>query len=161
MKSIKSIVLLAALLATACLSALASTPITWSAFASSWTANSFSSEIAAFTPDSAIIVTRIEMDGSGPFNFLTQGPCATIPSLTIKGGTTTYTLPFALPDLSTGINHDYTDSGRLHLDFAGGTKLTLTANGGDANCVVPSSVEIVVQYHGTDEEGQQGRQIGR
>lgn len=107
-------------------------------------------EVSAFTPESAVIVTRIEVDAHvGPINNSTNpfSACATNPSLTLTGGTSTYTLTLATPtNVDNGALHSYTDSGGLALAFAPSTRLALTANLGDANCAGGNEVNVVVHY---------------
>ncbi len=162
----KRIALLAVLFAGVCVCAVAGTPSTWSAFVSNWflvpqfPGDTFTPEISALTPGTAITVTRIEMVAqNGPVDVSTGVPqaCTTSPSLTIQGGTTTYTLPMAAPPqsvLDSGTSHSDTNSGPLSLAFAAGTRITLTVNQGDANCFKPGNVNITIQYHSSDQNQQ-------
>ena len=147
---------LAVLLASLSVPGFAASPQTWSSFVDSWlnytplASDPAFTEISAFTPESAITITRIEIDAHiGPFNNSTNpfSACATNPSLTLTGGTKTYTLTLVTPpNLGTGGLHSYTDSGALSLRFAAGTKLVLTANQGDPSCAGGTQVNIVVHY---------------
>ena len=152
---------LVVLLASVSLPALAATPKTWSSYVDFWlnytpvASDPAFTEISAFTPDSAITVTRIEIDAHvGPLNNSTTplSACVTNPSLTLTGGTKTFTLTLATPpNLSNPSFHSYTDSGALRLNFPAHTRLSLRAIVGDSNCAGGSEVNIVVQYRGQDE----------
>ena len=89
----KRTLLLAILLASASVCALAASPNTWSSFVDAWQNYSpnggdpLFTEIAAFTPEKAIMVTRIEIDAHiGPLNNSTTpfSACVTNPSLTLN-----------------------------------------------------------------------------
>ena len=158
----KRIVLLATLLASALVCAFAAGPNTWSSYVDDWgyyalgvDSDPVIAEIAAFTPEKAITVTRLEIEAvHGPYKYNSSpvSVCVINPSLTLKGGTTAYTLPITASTNIANNLHSFTDSGVLNLRFDAGTKLTLNANQGDANCVGPIKVNIVVQYHGSDAE---------
>jgi hypothetical protein len=150
----------AILLAIASVCAFAASPKTWSSFVDAWpnyaptASDPLFTELAAFTPETAITVTRIEIDAHiGPLNNSTTpfSACAVNPSLTLKGGTKAYTLTLTTPPNIGTAFHSYTDSGALNLSFAAGTKLTLTADQGDVNCVGGNEVNIVVHYRGADD----------
>jgi len=156
---VKKIVLLGISFVSAAVYAFATDPA-WSSFVDSWqnysptASDPASTEISAFTPEREIIVSRIEIDAHiGPLNNSTTpfSACATNPSLTLKGGTKTYTLELTTPPNVSTAFHSYTDSGPLRLAFGAGTKLTLVANPGDANCVGGNEVNIVLHYHNQDE----------
>jgi hypothetical protein len=154
-------VFLATLLASASVCAFATSPNTWSSFVDAWqnyaptASDPLFTEIAAFTPEKAVTVTRIEIDAHiGPLNNSTTpfSACVINPSLTLKGDMTAYTLTLNTPPNVGTAFHSYTNSGALNLSFAAGTKLTLTANQGDANCTGGASqVNIVIHYRGADE----------
>jgi len=157
----KQILVLAALLASACVSVFAASPITWSSFVDGWQnyapnpSDPKFAEIAAFTPDAAITVTRIEIDAHiGPLNNSTTPftACAINPSLTLKGGTKTHTLTLNTPPNVGTAFHSYSDSGPLNLQFAAGTRLELVANQGDVNCAGGNQVNIVVHYRVSEED---------
>jgi len=164
----KRIILLAILSVTTCVCALARSTSTWSSFVSNWgdyvpnvPSHTFVTQINAFTPDTAITVTRIEMDavqGSSSFDGTQFVACPTNASVTLQGGTTAYTLSMAPPQIlpnpiPTDL-HSYTDSGPLNLSFAAGSRLTLHANQADEHCNIPEKVQIVVQYHSTGQDQQ-------
>jgi hypothetical protein len=157
-------------MASACVCALASAPSTWSSFVYSWfdynpslPSDTFATQINAFTPDTAITVTRIEMDavqGSFSFDGTQFIVCPTNASVTLQGGTTKSTLSMAPPQTLPsptipGDLNSFTDSGPLNLSFAAGSKLALIANQADASCNIPTKVQIVVQYHAANQENQQ------
>jgi hypothetical protein len=157
----KRTVFLATLLASASVCAFAASPHTWSSFVDAWqnyaptAGDPLFTEISAFTPEKAIIVTKIEIDAHiGPLNNSTTpfSACATNPSLTLRGGANVYTLTLTTPPNVGTAFHSYTDSGALNLSFAAGTRVSLDANQGDANCAGGNQVNIVVHYRGPDED---------
>jgi hypothetical protein len=168
--NMKRIVLLVFLSVAACVCALARSTGTWSSFVYNWAdyspnlpSNTFVAQINAFTPDTAIIVTRIEMDavqGSTTFDGTQFVACPTNASVALQGAKTAYTLsmapPQGLPSPPAGPLdlHSYTDSGPLHLSVAAGSRLSLDANQADPNCTIPTKVQIVVQYHAVEEDQQ-------
>jgi hypothetical protein len=154
--AMKRIVFLTIVMASLAVSGFAATPGTWNSYVDSWLnyspipSDPAFTEISAYTPETAVVVTRIEIDAHvGPLNNSTNpfSPCVTNPSLTIAGGAKSYTLTLTTPpNLSTGGLHSYTDSGALSLRFAAGTRLVLTANQGDSSCSGGNQVNIVVHY---------------
>jgi hypothetical protein len=159
--SMKKSIFLAILLASVSVPGFAASPKTWSSFVDAWlnysptASDPDAAEVSAFTPESDITVTRIEIDAHvGPLNNSTVpfSACATNPSLTLEGGAKHFTLTLTTPrNLSSPAFHSYTASRALRLDFAAGTRLSLTANQGDANCAGGNEVNIVVHYLGQNE----------
>jgi len=128
---------------------------TWSAYVDSWAMyvpnpnEPAANEVAAFTPECPIIVTRIEIDAHiGPYAIGTPATqCITNQSLTLTDGKTPYTLTLNTPpNVLNGGLHSYSDSGAIKLKYAAQSKLTLLANQGDPACFGGSEVNVVVHY---------------
>jgi hypothetical protein len=151
---------LAILLASVSVSGFAASPKTWSSYVDVWqnyspiVGDPAFAEISAFTPETAITVTRIEIDARvGPIDNSTTpfSACATNHSLTLRGANRSYTLTLNTPPNVGTALHSYTDSGTLRLRVGAGTRLSLAANQGDPNCQGGGAVNIVVHYQGQDE----------
>ena len=128
---------------------------TWSAYVDSWATyapnpnDPAANEVAAFTPECPILVSRIEIDAHiGPYAIGTPAAqCITNQSLTLTDGKSPYTLTLNTPpNVLTGGLHSYTDSGPIKLKFAEQSKLNLLANQGDPACFGGNEVNIVVHY---------------
>jgi hypothetical protein len=126
---------------------------TWSAYVDSWATyvpnanDPAANEVAAFTPECAVLVTRVEIDAHiGPYAIGTPAAqCIQNQSLTLTDGKTPYTLILNTPpNVLNGGLHSYTDSGAIKLKFPEQTKLTLLANQGDP--AWGNEVNVVVHY---------------
>ena len=156
----KKSMFLAILLSCVSVSGFAASPKTWGSYVDSWLNYSPTAidpsftEISAFTPETAVTVTRIEIDAHiGPLNNSTIpfSACVANPSLTLTGGTKTFTLTLSTPPNVGTAFHSYTNSGALRLSFPAGTRLSLSANLGDPNCQGGNVMKNVVHYRGMDE----------
>ncbi|MBA3913144.1 MAG: hypothetical protein H0X25_04670 [Acidobacteriales bacterium] len=111
--------------------------------------------ISNFTPDTAITVTRLQLQAAGSYinggaNNLSS--CAKVPAIQITDGNKKYAL--AIPNASIQYNQHNeqyagsvsNDSGPIRLSFPPGALLTLRALAGDKGCS-PYEINITVQYH--------------
>jgi hypothetical protein len=92
--------------------------------------------VSAFTPDTAITVTRIQLQmPHGP------GTCTVNARIRVTDGTTSHQLT---------VNSSYVDSGPIALDFEAGKQLTVSVSRA-ASCVKdqgPEDGNVIVQYRG-------------
>jgi hypothetical protein len=89
--------------------------------------------VASWIPDNGIQVTRLQGTvGIAP------SKCSTNAGITVSDGTTTFTLPIAAAS---------NDSGPIALNYAAGTKLTVSVSSGTRCDIVPAAGNVVMQYH--------------